>query len=64
MLIQYASVAALDAATKSRLRQALPVLSQTTEAAQGHVMFDGKYYRLSEVMALGNGGPQLLQEKS
>lgn len=62
MLIQYTSTSSLDAATKARLAQASSGLMRTTEAAQGYVMFEGKYFSVAEVQSLGGSGRQLLQE--
>lgn len=62
MLIQYTSVSSLDASTKARLAQAASGLMRTTEAANGYVMFEGKYFRVAEVQSLGGSGRQLLQE--
>ncbi len=61
MLVQYTSVSSLDEFAKARLRQAIPQLKLTHEATLGQVLFDGKYFRLSEVLAMGPGA-QLLQE--
>jgi hypothetical protein len=62
MLIQYTSTSSLDASTKARLAAAASGLMRTTEAAQGYVMFEGKYFRVAEVQSLGGSGRQLLQE--
>ena len=62
MLIQYTSVSSLDSSTKARLAQAAAGLMHTTEAANGYVMFEGKYFHVSEVQGLGGSGRQLLQE--
>jgi hypothetical protein len=52
MLIQYTSTSSLDASTKARLAAASSGLLQTSEAAQGYVIFEGKYFSILEVRAL------------
>jgi hypothetical protein len=62
MLIQYTAIASLDQASRARLAQAASGLMHTTEAANGYVMFEGKYFHVSEVQRLQGGSRQLLQE--
>jgi hypothetical protein len=63
MLIQYTSIGALDASAILRLKQASSGLLQTTEAAQGYVLFEGKYFSVSDVRSLTiPPTPQILTE--
>lgn len=61
MLIQYTPVSALDQNARARLAAALTGLLQTTEAARGYVMFEGRYFAVSDLQSIGRG-PQMLQE--
>jgi hypothetical protein len=63
MLVQYTSIGTLDAAAISRLIQASSGLLQTSEAAQGYVIFEGKYYSVQDVRSLTPRPPlQVLTE--
>ena len=61
MLVQYTPVSSLDQAAKARLAAALSGLLQTTEAARGYVMFEGRYFSVADLSSIGRG-PQILQE--
>lgn len=62
MLVQYTPVGALDQAAQQRLAAAARALLMTNEAARGHVMFEGKYFRVSEVQGLVSSSRQFLAE--
>lgn len=62
MLIQQTPISALDSAAQARLRAAARGLLQTNEAAQGYVMFEGKYFSVAAVQQLIGDGRQLLRE--
>lgn len=62
MLIQYTQISELDNDAQKRLKQAASVLLQFAEAAQGYVMFEGKYFSVATVKLLTGGNRQLLKE--
>lgn len=62
MLVQYTSVASLDAAAKARLTAAASGLVNTMEAQRGYVVFEGKYFSVQEVNNLTGSGRQFLTE--
>jgi hypothetical protein len=62
MLIQYTPVSSLDPATKQRLIAQSKSLLLTNEAAEGRVMFEGKYFHATEVLALSSLNRTFLTE--
>jgi hypothetical protein len=52
MLVQYTPTSSLDADTRARLAAAASGLMCTAEAAQGYLVFEGKYFSILEVRAL------------
>lgn len=62
MLIQYTPVSSLDAATKQRLAAQARNLMLTNEAADGRVMFEGRYFHAAEVQALSSSNRTFLSE--
>lgn len=62
MLIQYTPVSSLDAATRQRLIDQARSLLLTNEASEGRVMFEGKYFHVSEVQAAASSNRTFLTE--
>lgn len=62
MLVTYTPVSSLDAATRQRLIQQARSLLLTNEAADGRVMFEGKYFHSNEVQALSSSNRTFLTE--
>ncbi len=62
MLITYTPISSLDAQTKQRLIQQARSLLLTNEAAEGRVMFEGKYFHANEVQALSSSNRTFLTE--
>ena len=60
MLVQYTKISELDDDARKRLKQAASGLLQFAEAAQGYVMFEGKYFSVGAVKLLTGGNRQLL----
>lgn len=57
MLIVYTPISSLD---KSKLELLKSIAQQRTQIDSDTVVFEGKYFRLSEIQSL-RSGPQLLQ---
>jgi len=62
MLVQYTPVNSLSLEQRQRLAQAARVLLTMNEASTGRVMWEGKYFQVSEIQALVSSSRQFLQE--
>lgn len=62
MLVQYTPVSSLSQEQRQRLAQAARVLLTMNEAAEGRVMWEGKYFQVTEIQALASSTRQFLRE--
>jgi len=62
MLIQYTPVSSLSTEARQRLIASAQSLLLTNEASRGHVIFEGKYFNVSEVRAAASSNRIFLAE--